>query len=252
MPCLPTQRNYPSSGLHSCKWCHCCSHVPKQTHRVTVWGYPRTAGVTQLLPLATREGQQPEMLRVQWTRRSQPGQSCQPHLPQGCSLLCLPGTCLHFPAQLGTVQGWMELAHGHRVTICSGFPRLNLSFCPEIECRWDLRSLGHLLSVSGQMTTVHEETSTYRVIWEIQDRNMGIRQVEPHRFILLEKRESNKQWRGARKALSKLTALGDLFPPLKPHPQTLGMRMDITWILAQRNVAITHNFSLNMSSNAVC
>lgn len=71
-------------------------------------------------------------------------------------------------------------------------------------------------------------------------------------FILLEKRESNKQWRGARKALSKLTALGDLFPPLKPHPQTLRMRMDVTWILAQQNVAITHNFSLNMSSNAVC
>lgn len=120
---------------------------------MTVWGYPRrNSGVTQLLPLPTREGQPPEMLRVQCSSRSPPGQSCQPHLPEGCSLLCLPGTCLYFPAQLETVQGWMELAHGYRATICSGFPGLNLSFCLEIECRWDLRSPW----VPGQMTTVHE------------------------------------------------------------------------------------------------
>lgn len=204
MPYLPSQRSYMGSELQSCKQCHCYSCGPNQAHRVSVWGYPRrTSGATQLLPLPTREGQQPEMLRVQCTRRSQPGQSCQPHLPEGCSLLCLPGTCLHFPAQLETVQGWMELAHGHRATICSGFPRLNLSFCLEIECRWDLRSLGHPLCVLGQVTTVHEGTSTHTVIREIPDRNTGIRYVEPHHFILLETRKSDKLQRDAGKALSK-------------------------------------------------
>lgn len=143
-----------------------------QTRHVTVWGYPRrNSGVTQLLPLPTREGQPPEMLRVQSSSRSLPGQSCQPHLPEGCSLLCLPGTCLHFPAQLETVQGWMELAHGYRATICSGFPRLNLSCCLEIECRWDLRSLW----IPGQMTihkvTIHKGPAwlpgkSQKEIWE--------------------------------------------------------------------------------------
>lgn len=128
MPYLPSQRNCMGSGLHFWKWCLCYSCSPNQAHGVTVWGFPgRTPGVTQLL-LPTREWQHPEVLRVKGTRRSQPGQLCQPHLPEGCSLLPLPGTCLHFCTQLETVQGWMALADGHRATVCSGSPRLNLSF----------------------------------------------------------------------------------------------------------------------------
>lgn len=153
MPCLPSQRNCGSSGLQPWKQCHYYSCAPNQAHHVTVWGYPRrNSGVTQQLLLPTREGQPPEMLRVQSSSRSLPGQSCQPHLPEGYSLLCLPRTCFHFPAQLETVQGWMELAHGYRATICSGFPRLNLSFSLETECRWDLKSLW----VPRQMTTIHK------------------------------------------------------------------------------------------------
>lgn len=170
MPYLPSRRNSMGSGLQSCKLLM-SSKPSTACDSLGFWGV--ASGVIQLLPLPIREGQQPEMLRVQCSRRSQPGQSCQPHLPEGCSLLCLPGTCLHFPAQLETIQGWMELAHGHRATICSGFPRLNLSFCLAIECRWDLRSLGHPLWVPGQMTAVHEGTSALIVIWETPDRNMG-------------------------------------------------------------------------------
>lgn len=144
--------------------------------------------------LPTREGQQPGMLGVPCIRKSQPGQPCQSHLPEACSLLPLPGACL-FPTQLETVQGWMELAHGHRATICSGIPRLCLFFCLEIKRRWDLRSLGHLLWAPGQMTTVHEWPGNQRATpWEINPSQKygNHAQVEPHCFILLEEREGDK------------------------------------------------------------
>lgn len=217
------------SGHQSCKWCHCYSCTPNQAHRVTVWSYPgRTSGVTQLLPLPTREGQQPEMLRVQCTRRSPPGQSCQPHLPEGCSLLCLPGTCLHFPVQLETVQGWMELAHGRRATVCSGFPRLNLSFCLEIECRWDLKCLGHPLWVPGQMTVVHEGTSASPVICKSQTEIWESGMLNHTTISFLRKRRAINSRETLEKPCQINTALGDFFPPLKPHRQTLGMYVGIT------------------------
>lgn len=151
------------------------------------------------------------MLRAQCTRRSQPGQSCQLHLPEGSSLLCLPGTCLHFPAQLETVQGWMELGHSHRATICSGFPRLNLSFCLEIECRWDFRSLGHPLWLPGKTTTVHEETSTGTVIWEIPDRNMTEPGIFDHTALaFLRKRRAINSRDTLEKPCQSNTALRDL------------------------------------------
>lgn len=146
----------------------------------------------------------------------------------------------------------MELAHRRRATVCSGFPRLNLSFCLEIECRWDLKCLGHLLWVPGQMTVVHEGTSACPVICKSQTEIWESGVLNHTTLSFLRKGRAINSRETLEKPCQSNTALGDFFLPLKPHLQTLGMYVGITSIPAQQNVAITDNFSLNMCSNTAC
>lgn len=144
-PCALFTKNSRSSGLQPWKQCHYYSCAPNQAHHVIVWGYPRrnSGHNSSLFP----RGEGNDLRCSECRAPAVTARTVLPAPPAGGLFPILPGTCLHFPAQLETVQGWMELAHGYRATICSGFPRLKVSFCLEIKCRWDLRTLW----VPGQM-----------------------------------------------------------------------------------------------------